>query len=133
MKKRLKKINVQKIAASLLGYLFKTNLAYPVYMKDIHCEEDCTQLGSFPVVYVWNNDQESGNFSVSVNGNPVAHLLEASVPRSHPKFNVIRDKVMLDLCQTASKTVAKMCKEMKMSPKLLFRPENAEQLIKEAK
>lgn len=133
MKKRQKKINVEEVATSLLAYLVKTNLGYPVYVDEFHFEEDCQQIGLFPVVYVWSNFREGGNYSVSVNGNAIAHLLEAVVPRNHPKFNIIRDKVLRDLSQTSSKTVAEMCGKFNMSPKVLFKPENAEELIEQAK
>ena len=115
-------LDTHEYAGSLLSFIMNDkNLYLPVYVHGMSCEADGNLLGLYPLIYVWNENQDKGTYTVSINGRVVGHLLEGAVPREHSSFCAIRDEVMSALVQSASNSVASVCKASKKLPSDIFK------------
>lgn len=110
------------VAQYLLSFVFNDEqLSKPVYCKQVRSEQDAERLsGDLPLVYVWNENRQSGTFAVSVNGPILGDLLEGIVPRDDPSFVRIRDEAMSVLAKTSQGAVVSTCQKIGAYPSDLF-------------
>lgn len=114
--------NEKKVVQALLSAIFHDeSLSKPVYCGHVKSEDDAQRLSSeLPLVYIWNEDQDKGSFSVSVNGSIIGSILEQQVPRSSPAFQRIRDEAIRVLSAASSKSVVSTCQKIGAFPSVLF-------------
>lgn len=116
-----KDINSQDVARQLLTEISNDPmLCTPVYLENIATEHDVDAQEDAPLVYLWNEDRETGGFSLSVNGKLVEERLEKLVPRDHDQFELIRDGVINAIAQTAQSSVVKTCEQLGAYPSDIF-------------
>jgi hypothetical protein len=101
-------------------------LLMPVYLPGIRSEAECDELGLWPLIYILNVDRSAGTFSLSVNGNAIAHLLEPFVPREDPAYVEIRDEAMKVISGASTRSVLATIEKTGLMPDVLFAydPEN---------
>lgn len=116
-----KDINSQEIARQLLTEISNdTMLCTPVYLEEIVSEQEVETWQDAPFVYLWNEDQQTGSFSLSVNGKIVEEHLEVMIPREHEQFELIRDGVINAIARTAQDSVIKLCEQLGAYPSEVF-------------
>lgn len=119
--RKQEKLDAHQIVASLLSFIINDEaLSVPVYLEEIKSEQDADALGLTPAVYVWNENRDTGSFTVSVNGKTIGHLLEGVVPREHSQFNAIRDEVMVALSISSKATIVSICERLGAFPSDIF-------------
>ncbi|QXB07802.1 hypothetical protein I6L80_21240 (plasmid) [Providencia rettgeri] len=91
-------------------------LMLPCYLPEIKSEADSQNLGIGPLIYIWNYNDTTKTYSLSVNGKCIAHLLEGYIPREHHFFNQIRDEAMKVVMDISLSTI----KKIPISPDILF-------------
>ncbi len=122
-KTKEEKINSHELVSNLLSYIIHDEmLSTPVYLSEVKTFEDAHSIGVAPVIYIWNEDRDIGSYTVSVNGDAVAHLLEGALPRKHSQFNTVRDEVIAALTRMVSATIASVCENTGAFPSDLFSP-----------
>lgn len=112
----------KETAQSLLtAILSHESLAKPVYCPEVQSEGDASTMADIlPLVYIWNEDQSRGSFSVSINGSIVGSILEQKVNRSNVSFKRIRDEVMRVLSQATQGAVVSSCESIGAMPSQIF-------------
>jgi hypothetical protein len=116
-----KDIDSQEIARQLLTVISNdTMLCTPVYLEEIESEHEVETWEDAPLVYLWNEDRQTGSFSLSVNGKLVEERLETLVPREHEQFELIRDGVINAIAQTAQNSVVETCEQLGAYPSKIF-------------
>ncbi len=116
-----KKLDTHEITTKMLSLIINDqSLSLPVYLPQIKSEDQAAEIGLGPLVYIWNEDRTKGTFSVSVNGQTVAHLLESIVHRKHSQFNEIRDEIMSVLSKTSQAMIINYCEESGAFPSEIF-------------
>lgn len=114
-------IDAQSIAKQLLAEISNdTKLCTPVYLPGIASEEEADSMTNAPLVFLWDEDRESGGFHLSVNSNIVESLLVVKIPREHEQFDLIKEGVMKAIAQTAQSSVVKICEQLGAYPSQVF-------------
>ena len=116
-----KDIDAQAVAKQLLSDISNdTALCTPVYIDGISSEEEVETIDNAPLVFLWDEDRESGGFHLSVNSKLVGNRLAEAMPREHEQFELIREGVMKAIAQTAQASVVKLCEQLGAYPSQLF-------------
>ncbi len=105
---------------AIADFCSSEELSTPVYRADIHNTRDAAEREDLPLIYIWNEDPAVGSFTLSVNGRIVGHCLEAIVPRSDPKFEECRDRIMQILANAARGAVVETCQKLNCLPSQVF-------------
>ena len=114
-------IDAQAIAMQLLTEISNdTDLCTPVYLTDVSSEDEVEKMDNAPLVFLWNEDQDSGGFHLSVNSRIVEDRLAVKIPREHERFKLIREGVMKAIAQTAQSSVVKLCEQLGAYPSQIF-------------
>lgn len=114
-------VNNQEVARELLTEISNDpELCTPVYFENISIEHEVEEQEDAPLVYLWNEDRQTGGFSLSVNGKLVEERLEKLVPRDHEQFELILDGVINAIAQTAQSSVVKTCEQLDAYPSDIF-------------
>jgi hypothetical protein len=109
------------LVKSLLSFILNDEeFSKPVYLNNIRSEKDADEIGMYPVIYIWNECKELGSFSVSVNTQPISHLLEGQLPRNHRYFDEIRDEVATALSTISEKSIISTCQKVGAFPSEVF-------------
>ena len=104
-----------------MAYIFNDEkLSAPVYLSEIQSEQDGDKLGLYPIIYIWNECRDTGSFSVSINTKPIARLLEGHLPRSHSKFDQVRDETAKILSAVSQKSIISTCQKVEAFPSDIF-------------
>jgi hypothetical protein len=114
-------IDAQAIAKQILSDISNDSaLCTPVYLMNVDSEEDVEAMDNTPLVFLWNEDRESGGFHLSVNSRIVEERLATKIPREHEQFDLICEGVMKTIAQTAQKSVVKLCEQLGAYPSQIF-------------
>ena len=114
-------LDAQVIAKQLLSDISNdTVLCTPVYLMDVDSEEEVEAIDNAPLVFLWNEDRESGGFHLSVNSRIVEERLAKMLPREHEQFELIREGVMKAIAQTAQASVVELCEQLGAYPSQVF-------------
>ena len=114
-------IDAQAIAKQLLTEISNdTDLCTPVYFSDVVSEEEVETMDNAPLVFLWDEDRDSGGFHLSVNSRIVEEHLAKMIPRDHEQFELIREGVMKAIAQTAQSSVVKLCEQLGAYPSQVF-------------
>ena len=96
-------------------------LVHPIYCPNITSEEYTNNnQKSLPLIYIWNENLDTGSFTVSVNGYIVGYLLEAFCSRDNPDFKPMKDQIMAILSETTTNAIVSMCEQLRTLPSKLF-------------
>lgn len=116
-----KDIDAQEVAKQLLTEISNdTDLCTPVYLSKVVSEEDIEAKDNTPLVYIWDEDRESGSFHLSVNSRLVGNLLADVISREHEQFELIREGVAKAIAQTAQASVVNLCEQLGAYPSQVF-------------
>lgn len=111
---------MQALAAGIIQEVLNSaDLHRPVYRPDIKSEAQTTTT-PLPLAYVWNEDRTRGSFTVSINGRIVGRLLEERLPRSDPRFTMVRDYLISMLGKVINGSVVDSCTHFRAMPSALF-------------
>ena len=119
-KKKEKSVDRKTVVNSLLQFLMDKGYSKPYYLEEVKTESDAAKVGLAPVVFIWNEDQKTGAFRLTVNGAAISHLLEGRIPRTHSQFESIRDEVVSTLSSASSNAVISACSQIGALPSELF-------------
>lgn len=111
------KVTVEQFITLILN---DERLMLPIYIPEFRLISDSEKLGIGPLVYIWNVNHDTNSFSLSVNGNCVAHLLETFVSRDAPEFVEFRDKAMSAVSEASLPAVQRLVYESGLMPDVLF-------------
>ena len=115
------KIDVQAVARQVLAEISQdTVLCTPVYLPGIASEEEGEIMENAPLVFLWNEDRDTGGFHLSVNSRIVEQYLLKKLPQDHEQFDIVREGIMNAIAQTAQSSVVKLCEELGAYPSQLF-------------
>jgi hypothetical protein len=98
-------------------------LSFPWYQPRIFSEAQAAAADP-PLVYSWNERVRDGrlqSFSVSVNGGRLAAMLTPHLPRWHPAFVSVRDRLTALLAEAQNRTLIRLCTEFAATPSQLSR------------
>ncbi len=116
-----KDIDAQAVAKQLLSEISNDiALCTPVYLDGISSEEQAETMDNAPLVFLWNEDRDSGGFHLSVNSNIVENLLAEKISREHEQFELIREGAMKAIAQTAQASVVSVCEKLGAYPSQVF-------------
>ena len=114
-------IDAQEVARQLLSEISNdTELCTPVYLDDVSSEEEAEASETTPLVFLWDEDRNSGGFHLSVNSKIVEKLLVEKISREHEQFELIREGVMKAIAQTAQASVVSVCEQLDAYPSQVF-------------
>lgn len=107
---------------SLLGAIIGNNkLSTPVYCPEVKSEADAEAMaGKLPMIYIWNENGRVGSYIVTINGKYIGSVLEKKVPRTEASFVRIRDAVLYQLREIATKNINATCSMLKIMPSIAF-------------
>lgn len=110
------------LAQSLLVAIIGNNkLSTPVYCPEVKSEADAEAMaGKLPMIYIWNEDRRVGSYTVTINGKYIGSVLEKKVPRTDESFVRIRDAVLYQLREIATKNINATCSMLKIMPSIAF-------------
>ncbi len=117
-------LDLQDVMQGVVGQVLSDQLLlFPWYQDWIRSEAEAEAAADrLPLVYSWN-EVISGNllrsFAVSVNGGRVAALLERHLPRTHPAFGPMRDRLVIVLAKAQNRTLVQLCTELRTTPSRL--------------
>ena len=111
----------KKVTEIFLSLIFnEPSISDPVYMPEVTSEHDAENLGIAPLVCVWNENRESGTFSVSINKTCVEHLLETFVPKENENFTPIRNEIIAALHSSVPSAISEACGQSGLMPSQLY-------------
>lgn len=94
----------------VMSDILKADVLAPVYRADVVSEEDFNaRMAELPFIVVWNERETSQGlaFSMSVNGDRVASMIERYIVRQDPWFAAVHSKLVHDIRVLTSNAMAK--------------------------
>ena len=97
------------------------DLSTPNYCAEVTSAEMAAQLSdSLPLIYLWNEDLNTGSFLLSINGALLAYLIEALIPRSDESFTTVLDSVTAILSASTRHSIVAACEKSGLPPSVVF-------------
>jgi hypothetical protein len=116
------------IVTEIIKEIFQDQfLSTPVYRADLITDDDVREkISSLPLIYIWNEDQKSGTFTITINVIKIEELLERHVGRTDARFVQYRDQVSTFVTSIVNQTVVETCQRTRQFPSSLFAGEEGD-------